>query len=261
MSEAVMRLIMASAAIFALAACRIAGFVVVAPFPSQNVGRTQRATLVVALAWVATGLGPGWAGSPLALDLKLAGLAALEIGCGLVMGIAFRFVFAAAEVLGGVLGQMTGLASPSVLNPTMDAPETAVGRIVGLCAMLVALGAGVHRVALGGLLESFRAVPVGTAAVLDAPVHRFVDLGIDAFVVGVRLSTPVVAVTMLVQVALALVARAAPSLQIFSVGFGVLFASGILTVVTCFDDMATGLTAHFASLASVIDEALGAMRR
>ncbi len=254
------RLIMTNAALFALAASRIAGFVVVSPFPGGNVSRTQRVTLVVVLSWVAMAFAPA-AAVPRELSLELAGQAMLELGCGIVVGVAFLFVFASAEVLGAVLGQMTGLSSPSVLNPTMDAPETAVGRVVGLCAMLVALSAGVHRVALGGLLESFRALPVGTAAVLGAPILRFVDLGTDAFVVGVRLATPVVGVALLVQLALAMVSRAAPSVQIFSVGFGVLFTSGIVSMLACLDDMTSGLTAHFASLAPFIDQSLAAMRR
>jgi flagellar biosynthesis protein FliR len=253
------RLIVANAMLFALVSSRIVGFVAVSPFPGQNVSMTQRATLVVALAWIVTSFAPGAPHAP-GLDLTLAGLAAVELGCGLLVGVAFRFVFAAAEVLGTVLGQMTGLASPSVLNPTMDAPETAVGRIVGLCALLVALAAGVHRVALGGLLESFRALPVGTAVFLDAPLLRFVDLGIEAFVVGVRLSTPIVAVALVVQVVLALVSRAAPSVQIFSVGFGLLFMSGMVAVLASFDDMMAGLTTHFARLAPFIDQALAPMR-
>ncbi|MGA7122592.1 MAG: flagellar biosynthetic protein FliR [Polyangiaceae bacterium] len=254
------RLIVESAGLFALSASRIAGFVLISPFPGQNVSRTQRATLVVVLAWVTMSFAPN-ASVPKELGLQLVGQAALEIACGLVVGIAFHFVFAAAEVLGAVLGQMTGLSSPSVLNPTMDAPETAIARIVGLCAMLLALSAGVHRVALGALLESFRALPVGSAAILGAPVLRFVDLGADAFVVGVRLATPIVGVALLVQLALAMVSRAAPSVQIFSVGFGVLFASGMLSLLTCFDDIAAGLNAHFATLAPFIDEAIGAMRK
>jgi flagellar biosynthetic protein FliR len=257
---ALSRLIMANAALFALVATRIAGFVVVSPFPGQNVSRTQRAGLVVVLAWVATSFAPAL-GAPQEFDLELAARAALELGCGLIVGIAFRLVFAAAEVLGSVLGQMTGLGAPSILNPTLDAVETPVARVVGLCAMLVALAAGVHRVAIGGLLESFRVLPVGTASPLDAPILRFVDLGIDAFVVGVRLSTPVVAVALLVQLALALISRAAPSVQIFSVGFGVLFTSGIVSLLASFDDMAAGLAAHFGSLLLFIDEAVVSMGR
>jgi flagellar biosynthetic protein FliR len=254
------RLIFANAALFALAASRIAGYVVVSPFPGQHVSRTQRATFVVALAWLATSFSSSH-GVPREFDFELAARAALELGCGLVVGVAFRFVFAAAEVLGTVFGQMTGLSTPSVLNPTMDAPETPIARVLGLCAMLVALAAGVHRVALASLLESFRTIPVGTAAVFGAPILHFVDLGIDAFVTGVRLSTPVVAVGLLAQLALALVSRAAPSVQIFSVGFAVLFTSGVVSILACLDDLATGLATHFASLGPFLDEALAALQR
>jgi flagellar biosynthetic protein FliR len=251
-------MIVGGAALFALVASRIIGFVVVSPFPGQHVGRTQRASLVVALAWIVSSFAPG-PPAHAELDLALAGHAAIELGCGLVMGIAFHLVFAAADVLGGLLGPATGLSTPSVLNPALGAPETVVGRAIGLCAMLVVLAAGVHRVALSALLESFRALPVGSVAVLQAPMLRLVDLGVDAFVVGVRLATPVVSVGLLVQLALALVSRAAPSLQIFSVGLGLLFVAAIVTLLTCIDDLVAGLAAHFGTLAAFLDETVGEM--
>jgi flagellar biosynthesis protein FliR len=253
-------LFLSSAALFALVATRVAGFVVVSPFPGQNVSATQRMSLVLALAWIATTIAPAEA-VPRSLDLRLLGPAVSELGFGLLIGLAFRLVFSAAEILGSILGQATGLGSPSVLNPTIDAPDTAVGRIVALTGMLVALGAGIHRVVIGALLESFRALPVGSAAVLDAPILALVGVGIDAFVVGVRLSTPVVAVALLAHLALALISRAAPSLQVFSVGFTALFAAGILTIVNGLDDMSAGLATHFQRVMPAIDEVLTAMRR
>jgi flagellar biosynthetic protein FliR len=252
-------MLLASAALFALVSSRVLGFVVVSPFPGQNVSRTQRASLVVALSWIATSFAPG-AGAPGSLDLTLAGRAVVELGCGLVVGMAFRLLFAAAEVLGTLLGQATGLSTPTVFNPSMDAPETVIARAISLASLLVALGAGVHRVAIGALLESFRALPVGTATLTDTPLLRLTDLGIDAFVVGVRLATPIVAVALLVQLALALVSRAAPSLQIFNVGLGMLFVTGIVSLMACLDDLLGGVSAHFASLGPFLDEVIPAMR-
>jgi flagellar biosynthetic protein FliR len=252
--------LLANASLFALVASRIGGFVVVSPFPGQNVGKRQRVGLVVVLAWVACAFAPA-EGAPRSLGLDLVGSALLEVIWGVLIGVAFRLMFAAAEVLGEVLGLVTGLGTPSVLNPTLDAAETPIARVVGLVAMLIALAMGVHRVALAGLLESFRAIPVGTAAALDTPLLRWVELGIDAFVVGVRLATPIMAIGLLVHVALAMISRAAPSLQIFTVGFAILFVSTLATLLTCFDDIAAGLASHFAQLASVLDEALTATRR
>jgi flagellar biosynthetic protein FliR len=252
-------LVLANASLFSLASCRIAGFVVASPFPGQSVGRTQRVTLVVVLAWIATSLTPlehGWA----RLDIDLAARCALEVGCGLVVGAAFRFVFSAAEVLGAALGQASGIASAAIINPTLDATDTAFGRIIGLAAMLVALGAGIHRIALQALLESFRIIPIGRFSLVDAPALGLVDVAIDAFVMGVRMATPVLAVALLAHLALALVSRAAPSMQIFSVGFAVLFTVGTVTLLSCLRDILTGLTVHFNSLSPILDRALSPLR-
>jgi flagellar biosynthetic protein FliR len=86
------------------------------------------------------------------------------------------------------------------------------------------------------------------------------DLGIDAFCVGVRLATPVLAVALLTHVTLALIARAAPALQIFNVGFAILFASTIATLLAGIDDVAAGLGSQFGRLAAAIDVSLAGMR-
>ena len=253
-------LLLSSASLFALVASRITGFVVISPFPGQNVSATQRISLVLALAWIGTTFAPGGA-APKSFDLSLAGCALLEVACGLVIGFAFRLVFSAAEVLGSVLGQATGLGSGSVLNPTIEAPDTAIDRVVTLAAMLVALGAGVHRVVLGSLLESFRALPVGSLTAVDAPMLELVGMGVDAFVVGVQLATPVVGIALLIHIALGLISRAAPSLQVFSAGFTLLFTSGLLTIIHGLDDLSAGLAAHFQRVAPSIDQVLTAMHR
>jgi flagellar biosynthesis protein FliR len=251
---------LANAAAFGLVGSRVTGFVVVSPFPGQNVSATQRATVVVAVAWAASAYAPV-VGVGTQFDLALAARAALEVACGLVIGVAFRVVFSVAEVVGTVLSHATGLSSPSVLNPTIESSDSILDRIVTLLALLVALAAGMHRVALGALLESFRALPVGLVVSLDAPMLPLVDVAVDAFVAGVRLGIPVVAVALLVQLSLALISRAAPSLQIFSIGFALLFTTGIGTFMAGLDDFISGLVASFSRLAPALDSALTAMRR
>jgi flagellar biosynthetic protein FliR len=255
---ALTRLLLTNAALFALSASRIAGFVVVSPFPGKNVGVTQRIGLVVVLAWIVCAFARAPDGTHLGIELAWSAIP--ELGCGLLIGMAFHFVFAGADVVGGVVGQMTGLGTPSVLNPTLDAPETAIARILSLTAMLVALSTGLHRVALAGLLESFRAIPLGSVMALDAPAMRYVDLAVASFVVGVRLAMPVVAVALVVHVALAMISRAAPSLQIFSVGFAVLFAATGATLLASIGDIFQGLADHFGHLASAIDHVLTDLR-
>jgi flagellar biosynthetic protein FliR len=146
-----------------------------------------------------------------------------------------------------------GLASASELNPTVEQQDVVLAQVMTLIAMLLALGMGAHRVALGYLLGSFRAIPVGRTLAFGATSVPLTDLAIDSFVVGIRLAMPVIAVAFVVHLGLAMIARAAPALQIFNVGFSVLLATGFLVFLTCFRDIGGGLIAHFSTLAPALD--------
>jgi flagellar biosynthetic protein FliR len=183
----------------------------------------------------------------------LAGASVLELGCGLVIGLAFRFIMTTADVAGQVLAHAVGLASPSVLNPTLDAQDSILSRIVTLLAMLLALAAGIHRVALQYLLASFSALPLGTPMSLTRAAAGLVDLAIGSFAVGVQLAMPVVGVAFVVQLGLAMIARAAPALQIFSVGLSVMIATGFVVLSASLRDIGSGLLVHFASLSGWLD--------
>jgi flagellar biosynthetic protein FliR len=245
-------LILTYAAMFTLMVSRISGFVVTSPFPGAHVSGTQRVGLVAGLAFAASMIAP-MSNVPHEIGTRLVGAAALELGCGLVIGFAFRFVMTAAEVAGQVLSQAVGLSSPSILNPTVETQDSVLSRIVTLLAMLLALAAGVHRVALSYLLASFGALPLGTPMSMTRAAMSLVDLAIGSFAVGIQLAMPVIAVAFVVQLGLAMIARAAPALQIFSVGLTVMIATGFVVLSASLRDIGTGLVVHFATLPSWLD--------
>ncbi|MBI5512166.1 MAG: flagellar biosynthetic protein FliR [Deltaproteobacteria bacterium] len=242
---------------FGLVFSRVAGFVAASPFPGNHVAVTQRVGLTVCLSWLASSVVRA---PSLTLDARCVVSAAVELGCGVVLGLAFRFVFAAAEVLGQNLSQATGLSAPSVLNPTLEAQDAPLARALGLFAMYLALALGAHRVGLAYLFASFRTLPPGASMAFENTAVTFVDLAAQALSVGLRLSLPVAAVALAVQVALAMVSRAAPSLQLFSVGLTVLVAAGAAVLLASAGDLATGLAEHLATLAPRLDALLTALR-
>src|SRR5262249_45753505 len=111
-------------------------------------------------------------------------------------------------------------------------------------AMLLFFAAGAHRVALGYVLASFTAIPLGQSIDVAAATPSLVGFVSDAMSAGVRLSLPVTAVALAVQVTLALVARASPSLQIFSIGMGISVAAGLFAILGSMDDVTAGLGAE-----------------
>lgn len=249
------RELMPRALAVALSFTRAAGFVAVSPFPGSQAGPTQRVGLAVMLAWIAGMVAPPSV-EITTLDGRAVGSILTEMGIGLMIGMAFRFVLSAGEMLGQNLSQATVLSTPAGFNPMLSTQESALAQVISYFAMLIAVSIGAHRVALAWLLESFRLLPVGTAVHLDAAAGTFVDLAADALAVGLRLSLPVVAVALATQVALAMIARAAPALQIFSIGLGVLVAAGIMVLVASMGDIALGLSEHLGTLSSRLEQLL-----
>jgi len=249
--------LMAQAMAAALAFSRTSGFVVTSPFPGPYAGPTQRVGLALMLAWVASACAPVAAHPVTHLDLRVAGLAASELGVGLLLGMAFRFVLSAADVLAQTLSISTALSSPSVFNPTVESQEAPLALAVSLFGLLVALAVGAHRVALSWLLESFRLLPVGSSVPFEAATGSFVDLAATALVVGVGQALPVVAVTLVAQVTLAMISRAAPSLQLFNVGIGIIIIAGGMVFTASLRDVTAGLGQHLLSLSWRIEQLLG----
>lgn len=242
----------------ALVLCRCGGWVVASPFPGAHLGQTGRFALLVALTLVTVTVTPRTY-VPETLDGRAVEAALSEVGLGLLLGFTFQVVFSAAEVLGSVLSVSTSLATPSVLNPTLGNIETPMARLATLGALALALAAGVHRVVIGALLATFRAMPVGVALRPAAATGALIDLSAQALSVGLQLAMPTLAITLLVQLSLAMIARAAPALQIFAVGLSILVATGLLVMLASMRDVGAGLVVALQAVGPAIEQVLRAV--
>jgi len=243
------------AAMVALVFSRLAGFVVASPFPGKWVPMKARAvlTLVLALPLSFSLKAPA---APLGLDLSLALPACADFILGMLMGAAFYLVLAAAQFMAGMVSQASWLSAPISMNPATGGQSQVLGQVATLLAVMLALGAGVHRVVIAYVLASLSIVPVGSEFSLVMAMPTIVDLAGRSFDVGMRLAVPVFAVSLAVQAALALIARVAPSLQIFNVGFAVLVMSGLLTFAAALPSISAGILQFTDLLPEVLDDIL-----
>jgi flagellar biosynthetic protein FliR len=241
-----------------LAFCRFAGFLAASPFPTQDAPRRVRASVAIAFALLAASLAPPEAAP--ALRLGIAATAAAEIALGAAMGVVFRVLLSAAEAAGGLVSTATGLNAQSMFLPSADSPdETVIGKVIMLGALSLVVASGAHRVVIAYVFESLRLLPIGAPLRHDAIVPLVAELAGHALSSGVRLAMPVAAVSLIVHVVLALVARAAPSLQIFSLGFGVLIAAGLLTLVASLPAIGAGLLQHVEPVGALVLRTLEAL--
>jgi flagellar biosynthetic protein FliR len=246
------------AAAFGLATTRIGGVLVAAPILWSNAPMRIRAGLVMAIAFVSHGVS-----SPRAVSLdsieQVLMAAPGELLIGVAMGLVVRFCIASVEIAGDIMSPLLGFGAATLFDPHTQAHETPLTKILHtLCVLLLVL-LGVHRVLLGTLIGSFHAIPVGTLVRPELATAELVQLSARAIVTGLRLALPVVATLLLVQLGLAFVSRAAPSLQIFSIGFSISMVAGAAVIVSSLPELAREIEVELSQVGMRLDAVLTAM--
>jgi flagellar biosynthetic protein FliR len=207
----------ASLVAWLFAFARFAGWAVFDPL-SGRLPLLLRLFLAAVLAAVLTpGLSRG------AVDpFSVAGLLALALEAvwGAALAMCVWLVFAAAAA---VLTWTGHTATGGLLNLTAEqaAPADAAWRaLAGWLAALAFLGASGHLLVVDALRDSFSAMPV---AVLPAAadLRALAEAAAWLFATGVQLALPLLALALLVQLALGIVARTTPGLDMFSAGLGI----------------------------------------
>lgn len=147
---------------------------------------------------------------------------------GTAMGLALRVVFAAVEMAGHIMGLQMGLGFATFFDPQNSTQVPVVGQFLGLIAMLLFLAINGHLVVLTALVDSFRILPVDLTPFASNAWKTLAIWGGEIFSAGVLISMPVVAALMMTNIALAILNRAAPTLNIFTVGFPLTLALGFI---------------------------------
>lgn len=208
---------------FGLILARIGAFVAVLPPSAAQTPRLVRVGLALALAAFYVGtIGPGWDPDLAARaadihPLRYAIALVRETLIGSAMGFAFGLFLLPARVAGEFLTQQIGLNVSPQAGPSGAEPSGVLTRIFETAAALVFLVADGHHVALGALHASFAHLPLGGAAA--APPMPMVDGLAVAYEMGLLLAGPLALCLFLLAITMAVMARAAPQLNIYSVGF------------------------------------------
>ncbi len=145
-----------------------------------------------------------------------------ELMIGAALGVMLQAVFATAQVAGEVLSQSMGLGFATILAPG-GLTSPVLTTFLSLTLWLVFVGNDGHARLFALIVESYRTLPPGSGVDPEAVV-RF---GGTVFATGLLLALPLASVLVLVNLWLAVLARSAPQLNLFSIGFATLMAAGL----------------------------------
>lgn len=233
---------------------RLSGILMLAPFFS-SAALPIRAKVVFAAA-TAFLLAPAVSLSPnVNASLGFASVMG-ELAVGIVYGLSLSLLNEMLLFAGQIIGAQLSFSAVNLLDPTSSIQTPLVSDLLGIMGTLVIIAAGLDRILLASLVRSLHAVPVGSYALTPITARQIVEAAGGIFLAAVELAAPVLASTMLVEVAVSLLSRLSPQLPVMTltvplktlVGFAVL--TGSLAVWPRF------IEARFAGLLDMAEKLL-----
>jgi flagellar biosynthetic protein FliR len=156
-----------------------------------------------------------------------AGMAS-EFMVGLVIGLSVRCLYAGVELAGELIGSQMGLSVAQILDPSFGQQVPLVSQFQTTLASLVFLALNAHTAVVEAIAHSFDVVPPFGGRVSSALLDDVLQLGKGLFVVAIKLSAPILAVVLMVNLGMAIMGRSVPQLNIFVLNFPLTIAAGFL---------------------------------
>jgi flagellar biosynthetic protein FliR len=193
---------------------RVGGMVLFAPFfSSTSLPARAKAVFVGAVAFLL---------APLAATLpstqETLGFSAIlgELAVGLVYGLSLTLLNEMLLFAGQIAGLQFSFSLVNLLDPESAIQTPLLGDLFQLMGTLVLITAGLDRILLASVVRSFRAVPLGAYALTPPAALAIVRAAGGIFLAALELAAPVLAATLLVEIAVALLGKLSPQLPVMA---------------------------------------------
>lgn len=153
-----------------------------------------------------------------------------QILIGLNMGLVFQVASAALVVAGQAISGSMGLSMANMVDPNMGSVPV-LSQFFNILGTLVFLGMGGHLIVFGLVMESFKLIPIGQEFFSQDMLGKMINWSAMMFLGALLIALPVMMTLLFINVGLGFVARAAPSLNIFTVGFPALILMGFIVMI------------------------------
>ena len=152
-----------------------------------------------------------------------------EAFLGLLIGMVGRLMFAAVQFAGTVIGEQVGFGMANVVDPG-QAQVPVVGQLLYVFALLLFFAVRGDHAFFLALESSFRVAPPGGVHVPAGVGAFFVGQATQMFIVAVQISLPILAVTFVVNVGMAMLAKGVPQLNVFMESFPIRIVAGLFVL-------------------------------
>jgi flagellar biosynthetic protein FliR len=226
-------------------------------FGAFNIPMQVKLGLVLLLSLLLTPLAPA-AAAPQALTGVIVSLAG-EVMIGAAIGLAIKFVFTGIEFAGQVASFQMGIGMASAYDPINSAQVTVLGKLLSILTLLIFLTVNGHLMVIMALKKSFDVIPPYGFTLTGTLMDSIIVFSKEIFILGLKFSAPVVAILIFVNLAMGIMARTVPQLNMFAIGFAVTISVGFVMILISLPVFEEATIAVFESMWQGVDNLLRAM--
>ncbi|MBB5192946.1 flagellar biosynthetic protein FliR [Silvimonas terrae] len=205
---------------------RIFGVLMADPFFSNAaINTTVRVGLALLLTLLIAPVLPAMPNVPvLSAQGIMIGINQLLIGW--MIGMCMQLIFSTVEMGGNIAGLQMGLGFASFYDPQSAGNVPLVAQFLSAATLLLFLAMNGHLIVLRALIESFAQLPPTDAPLASGAFRMIAEHGSMVFSTGLQLAMPVVGALLVTNLAVGVMTRAAPQLNVFAIGFPIMLSIG-----------------------------------
>lgn len=143
-----------------------------------------------------------------------------EFLVGIILGLVGNILLYAVQMAGSIMDVLIGFSMASLFDPTFGTNSQLTGRLQNAIALLVLLATNGHHLLIKGILSSFDWISLQTAipAFTDGKIATFLlECLQQMFLIGFMMAAPIIGTLFVVDVALGIIARTVPQMNLFAV--------------------------------------------
>jgi flagellar biosynthetic protein FliR len=158
-------------------------------------------------------------------------IVAKEIVVGLSLGFLTKFVVAGIQMAGEIVGVQMGFGVARVVDPGFQSQISIVAEFQVFLMLLFYLALDGHHFLLRGLFQSYQSIPISKTLMNGNVGNHVVNIAAGMFRSAVKIGAPVIATLLLTNMALGLIARTVPQMNVFIIGLPLRLIVGFLGLI------------------------------
>ncbi|MGQ9365869.1 flagellar biosynthetic protein FliR [Azospirillum sp. A39] len=177
--------------------------------------------------------------------LALATLLVGEVTVGIFIGSLARILVGALEVAGTIIATQSGLATAQMFNPAMGSQGTLPGALLGWLGLLMLFLTNLHHLLIMAVVDSYSLFQPGVALPANDMADLVARMVSKSFVIGVQMSAPFIIIGLMFGIALGILSKLAPQIQVFFLFMSTQVAIGLFLFALTLSGMMLFWLSHF----------------